>query len=413
MVPFVKRSIYTINILTAIYIIIWILFSANHIRATYSRLIETSYKIEKEYCEFFDKYNGLITFILKNKLPQNINYFNLAGNTIYNLPPIKELQILRAKNIKINKNNTNNVAKDTIVKCYDSNCMLIRINERELLNQILKNIPLVYNGISAIPASKAKLLQISFRSFLEAHKLFLFNTLAYLFILYLTQSLFLFRKNCNLVETNASLVITSDKAQKDLNKQLTKYNILYDSTLSTIELTDEYFTYYIHQLLARNICIEKTQITNILHRIEKLFNYQLIKKDLKIVLDNADGRIVFTDNEIVFLILLSLFYKAIQRSKTSTEITIKVSQVQGVTNIEINDTGYEYEAELSNKVQTYNLPKPILEKLCQKAKTRIVETRKHITNIINLEIIDLEDNEDAEEIHETTDKIIRVRLTQL
>lgn len=392
-----------------------IIFSINSIKTNYKYLTNISYEIEKEYNLSSTRYKKIITFILKNKLPQNITYFNLIGNVVYDLPPINELQAVTTTNdIHANKyiaKIANNIDITSITECYNNNCIKVAINKKEVLEKILKSKLWKYEKATLLPIKKMIILQASMLSFLEANKTLLFITLICFFILYSFQTLFLFRKNSVLMKNYTSLAITSDETKKELNKQLIRCNVLYDNILSVTELADEYFTHYIHKLLDRNIYVKKIPLLNLLQRIEVLFKYQLIKKNLKIIIGYKDIEPIVTDNEIVFITLLNSIYKAIQRSKMSTEIAIKIFQTPRITSIEIEDIGYEYNTKINDKIQIYELPASILEKLYKKAKIKNTEIRKDSTNLINIEISNYEFNE-TEEI-EPVNRTIRIELTPL
>src|SRR3990170_8440048 len=223
----VKRFLYLINILTIVYIIFTVLFSSISIRTNYKNLNKLNYNIEKEYDAILDKYKKIIVLILKNELPENINYFNSVSSAAYGLPPINELRFSESKDTIVSW--VSNIT--SAIECHNSKCIKVFIDRKKILDNILKNKPWGSSEIVAIPIKKVTLLKISANSFLESHKNFIVITLLYFFILYLFQSIFLFVRNYRLTKLNASLLITLDKNKQELIKQSINYNKLYDSVL--------------------------------------------------------------------------------------------------------------------------------------------------------------------------------------
>ncbi len=394
-----------------------ILFSITSIKTNYKNLVEESYYIEKEYNKALSKYKKIAKFILKNKLPENMTYFNSTSSVAYNLSPIKEFKIYEYKNAITNNigNKTLSNSTNDIIECYNSKCIRMLINKKELLNKLSKSEQWRYNEITTIPIKKTILLKLTFGLFLADHKNFLIAMLAYFFVLYLFQSLFLFIKNIRLTKNYAPLLTALDKNKQELIKQAAEYNKLYGGTLIIQELANEYFAHYVHLLITRDTYIEEINLIDILSRIEKFFSHQITKRNLKITLDCEDNtNIITSDNEIVFIILSNLIYEAIYRSKISAELFIKVSWLQNAINVEITDNGYEYKPRLNGKIQMHELPEPILEKLCQKAKMTIEKTRKNDANVTSLKI----GYHKTEEIKETSeydynDNTIKIRLNLL
>ncbi|OGT07753.1 MAG: hypothetical protein A2V89_02075 [Gammaproteobacteria bacterium RBG_16_37_9] len=414
----VKRFFYLINILTIVYIIFTVLFSSISIRTNYKNLSKLNYNIEKEYDVILDKYKKIIVLILKNELPENINYFNSVSSAAYSLPPINELKFSEPKDAIVNGVSNKTSSSSNIIsaiECYNSKCIKVFVDREKILNNILKNKSWRYGEITTIPIKKATLLKISANSFLEAHKNFIITTLSYFFILYLFQSIFLFIRNYRLFKNNASLLIALDKNNQESIKQSIDYNKLYDNVLFTQELSSEYFTHCIHQLITRDIYIEEIDLMDCLRKIEKFFSYRIIKSNLKITFDHKDTiKSITSDREMVFIVLLNLIFKTIYRSKLSSEIIIKISQDQGSANIEITDIGYEYKQKLSDKIRMHELPSPVLEKLCQKAKIEIKDTKKDEVNVmfISINIMDPETEED-QETNITDDNIIKIKFSPL
>ena len=406
MTLYIKKFLYIVNILTVVYMVFAVLFAGNSIITNYKKFTEISYQIEAEYDEVLGKYKKIIVFILKNDLPENMDYFNSIASVTYNLSPVKEFKISKAKEIILsgssNKISDNYNVRD--IECYNSNCIEVLVDRRELLDRITKGKG--YGEITAIPIKKATILKMSVNSFLDGAKNLVFVTLLCLFILYLFQSLFLFIKNFRLSKLYNVLLITSDKNNQELIKQSTEYNKLYESVIFTQEVVDEYFTHYVHQLISRDICIVELDLTDIFQRIEKFFSYQITKQGLKLILDYSSAiKHIKSDNETVFIVLLNLTFKAIYRSKMFSEILIKIFQIQDAINIEIQDVGYEYDAKLSNKIQIYKLPNPILKNLCQKLKIEFKEIRKDQVNIISIKIRD--HKEKIKKVNKTNDNIIK------
>jgi len=391
MAIFVKRFIYVTNILTVVYAIFAILFSANSITASYKKMSEVNCAIEKEYHEILDKYKKTIVFVLRNNLPENISYFNSISSAAYDLSPVKEFKISKSKDTIVSagvNKISNNSDINTVIECHNGSCIKVLVGEKEIIDKISKSKLWGYGEIKTIPIEKATLLKISTSIFLEAHKNLIIVTLVYFFILYLFQSLFLFIRNHRLTKTNSSLLITSDKNKRELAKQSMEYNELCDSVLFIQELAGEYFTHYVHQLITRDVCIEEVNLINIVQRIEKFFNHQITKRSLKIIVNCEDAvKTIKSDSEIIFIVLLNLLFKAIYRAKISSKIFIKIFQEQHAIKIEINDTGYEYNSKLNGKIQICELPSPILENLYQKLEIEVEETRKEEVNTISIKAV--------------------------
>lgn len=413
MKTFARKLLSAVNILTIIVIVSLILFSVDSIRTNYLHLIYISSKIGQEYNNSFNKYKKTITFILKNNLPANMDYFNLTGNTLYDLPPVKEFHLFESKNANTsNMSAPNNGDTDIITVCHTNRCVKIRIDKNTVTNKVQKNEMGKYSELLTIPFEKTSLLKTSIRLFFKAHTDPLLIILTYLFLLYSSQSLLLLRKNRNLTNDNANLTTSLNLVHQESSKQILKCNTLYDNVLFTVDLINDYFTYCINQVLARNVYIEELQLADIFNQIKKFFLYQIIKKDLKIILDCEDAKTIVTDNEFFFLVLLNLIYKAIDRSKLSSDITIKVAQTPETVNIEINDIGYERNIKLTDKIRIYDLPEPILKKLCQKVKIRVINARKDMANFINIEVTNIASNK-TEGIGSNSNEAIKIKLVPL
>ena len=412
MTVFIKKLLYTINTLTAIYLIFIILFSVNSMRLNYKNLGASSAIVEKEYNEALGNYKKVEIFILKNKFPQNITYFNSVSGVTYDLPPIKEFEISKFKNVVVN-NKVNKKYDDnsiSIMECYNDQCLKIFVDRQDILTKISKNKIWEYGKIAAIPIKKVTLFKKSTQLFLDAHKNFLVITLLYFFILHLSQSIYLLIKNVRSTKTQLSLITALDKNKQELIKQSADYNKLLDNVLFLQELVDEYFTHYIHQLIIRNIYIEEVELTEILSQIEIFLGYRLAKRDLRFILDCKNTNTIQTDKEIIFIGLLNLIFKAVHRSKISSDIFIKVSYMYDTVLIEIKDFGYEYEVKPSSKIQICNLPALVLEKLYQKAKIEVLETRENEANIISVKIIGSKTVK-VSPLDGTSDNIIKIRIT--
>lgn len=270
MAIFAKWFLYLINILTVVYAVFAILFSAHSITTNYKKLSEVNYSIEKEYNEILDKYKKTIVFVLKNNLPKNIGYFNSIGSATYNLPSVKELKISKSKGVVVSDNGDkppNDSDINSVAGCYNGGCIKVFIGNKEIIDKISKSKLWGYGKIKVIPIKKITLLKISANTFLEAHKNLIIITLSYFFILYLFQSLFLFIRNYRLTKTNSSLLIASDKKQQESIKQSSEHNKLCNSVLFIQELAGGYFAHYIHQLITRDVCIEEVDLVDVLQRI--------------------------------------------------------------------------------------------------------------------------------------------------
>src|SRR3972149_9892130 len=142
MAVFIKRLFYIINILSVISMVFIVLFSAESIIRNYNNLNKITYAIEKEYSEITDKYKKVISFILKNKLPQNIDYFNSVGRVIYNLPQIKKFISNELKDVIARENFSkaiNNSNITTTVGCHSGKCIQAFIDRKEILDQISRS----------------------------------------------------------------------------------------------------------------------------------------------------------------------------------------------------------------------------------------------------------------------------------
>lgn len=203
---------------------------------------------------------------------------------------------------------------------------------------------------------------------MENNKNTIFVTLTCLFILYLSQALFLFIKNLKLNKKYTLLLTTSDKHQQEITKYTRDCNVLSDGVLSIQELAGEYFTHYIHQLVTRGFCFEDVDLVGIIAQVKKFFSYQITKRNLDVCFEHKNTvRKVKSDREIIFVILLNLIFKAIYRAKISSKIEMKVFQDQhNHISLKIIDTGYEYHSKLGDKIQMYELPKPIFDILCRR-----------------------------------------------
>ena len=171
MARLIKKFFYAINIFTIIFVVFIILFSTYSIRTTYKFLEEANSNIEKKYNESIDDYKEVITFVLKNKLPQGITYFNSIGNATYNLPEVKEFQTILPSDILIHShdNQTANDAGVIIAECVNNECISVVIDPKKILNKISKSDLWKYGEITAIPLNKSILLQMSINSFLDCN----------------------------------------------------------------------------------------------------------------------------------------------------------------------------------------------------------------------------------------------------
>lgn len=362
-----RRFLYTINVLTIFYLVFAVCFSANSITAFYKKLSEINYQVEIKYREVLNKYKETIVFILKNDLPQNLDYFNALSAVAYDLPLISEFKNGEMKDI---------ITSDDgyIVECYNGKCINLLVAKEKIFNKIVEEGLWKYGVIETIPIKKTTLFKISINRFLKYYKNFIISTSLYFIIFFMLQ--FLFIMNYKLAKTHASLLTTLDK-----------YNKLGNSVLFIQKLVNEYFTHYIHQLLTRDVCIETVDLIDILSRIENFLNYQITKRELKIILNCEDGaKNIRADNEIIFIVLLNLIFKAIFRSKIAAVITVNIFQISQAVKIEISDTGYEYSPKLNSKIEICELPSPVLKKLCQKVDIEVEEIRQNETNIVFIEI---------------------------
>ncbi len=394
---FAKKFLYTLNILVFFCIILLVIFSINSIAANYKSLILTSYKIESEYNQVLHKYKKVAEFILKNGLPENINYFNSFGMAAYDLLPIK------AFSIGGSRSNNNN----EIMGCNENKCIKIVLDKKELLSKVAAKIGR-YNLVSTMPVKKLMLAKMAVSTFLSIHKNNFIVIFLSFFVLYLCQSLFLFRKNLKLARVYTSLLNKSNKNKSKLIKQLSEHDALCDGVLFAQEITGEYFAHYVHQLLTRDIYSEDVNLPDIFFKIKKFLCYQITRSNLAFILE-CDGsiKVIESDREIVFIVLLNLMFKAVFRAKAASTIVVKIFPNRDSINIEINDVGYEYNAKLSDKIQIYALSAPVLEKLCKKIGIIIDEIRKDDFNIIYVKVAP---SVTIEEITKNHGGIIRINL---
>lgn len=114
--------------------------------------------------------------------------------------------------------------------------------------------------------------------------------------------------------------------------------------------------------------------------------------------------------EIIFVVLLNWVFRAIYRAKTLSEIAIKISQAPTAIHIEIRDVGYEYNPKINSKLQIYELPNPILEKLLRKVNVEAEENRQGDINTTSIRIASLK-SEDSEEENEVNNNVkIQIKL---
>ena len=390
---FIKKLFYSINIFTIIYMIFMVSFTVYSIRTTYKSVIEANSDIEKKYNESIGNYKKVIIFILKNELPQNVNYFNSQSKLAYDLFPVKNFITIDPKeNIEDNKPKGDIYS---IIECHGGECIKVLVDKKELLHQISKSKSWGYGEIKEIPIRKAELLGTSTKLFLRDYKYFFVVSLVYFFILYLSQSLFLFIRNLKLLRSYNSLATLSAEKELKLTKEIEANDKLYNNVLFTQEITDEYFTHYMPRLIDRDIFIEEIDFTDVFEKIEKFFNYHVTKRFLNIVLNFDDNaKTVKSDREILFIVLLNLMFRAIYRSKISSDIEIKTFCKEDSVMIDIKDIGYEYTPKPNGKIQLYELSDPILEKLCRKIKvTTINEVKDKDINTISIHMMRFEDEE--------------------
>ncbi len=410
-----KKTIYTTNVLLLSWVIFtFILFGGSIIR-NYKKILTLSHSIEKKYDDTMDQYKKIAIFILKNNLPQDINYFNSTSNTTYNLPSVKQLKI-----IVFNKDLTEKQSKDkmlhdeyvvNILGCHNNKCIRVSVDKQKILSEISKNDLWRYGKIKTIPFKKSMLFKTATGESLDEHKIFIFILLMCFCILYLSQSIILFIKYFNLIKINNDLSITSNKNEQDLITKTEKLNKLYDILPFVYALTDEYFAHYAHKLISRNAHISDIDLVYLLQKVEKFLAPQIIKKDLKITLDGINCTITLkSDNEILFAVLLNLMFKSISRAKISSEIMIKLYKTDNAINIEINDCGYKYQQKNDNKIKIYMLPDLFLENLCRKIKIiNIKELRNGEINSIIITIMDTE-IETLEEMENEANNNNRIKI---
>lgn len=365
-----------------------VLFSGYFIVITYKNLATINRGLVSAHDEILEKYKNLAVFILKNKLPQNIDYFNAIANVTYDLSPVDEFKVEKIKaDLVLDKQPLNNKINN-ITGCFITKCIRLKITEKKILENIARGELWQYGEINSIPLKSSLLVKISLNKFLLTYKDFITGILLGLFIWHLWQSLFFFIRNCKLSKNNTALLTISEKNKEELENLKLAYTKISDSTLLGQELISEYFTHYLHQLVTRNVFFEEIDLAAILTKIKNFFAYEIIKRELKIELiyDNVAMNI-WSDKEIVFIILLNLIYRAIYRARIASKVTIKSSRLQNLLDITISDSGYEYKPKLADQINIYELPSPILEKLCQKLSIEISDSQKDEVNLISVKIM--------------------------
>lgn len=401
MTAFVKKSLYTLNILALAYMVFILLFFVNSTIMNYRSLVVISTKSEYEYNKTLNKYKKLALFILENNLPEGVNYFNSLIALAYDLPPVNTFLVNKPEANKVNNN-------DGVIGCLKNKCIQIYVDKNKVLNKLTKQLG-QSEIVLVIPIKKIKLLKGAASIFLATHRFFFIINFLCFFALYLCQSVFLFRKNLKLVRVFTSLLKYSNKNKRKLVKQSSECNKLYDEMIFAKELVGKFFAHYMHQLLTRATYIEKIDMGDVFSQIKRFLGYEIAKSNLTFTLDCEDSmKTIESDSEIIFILLLNLAFKATFRAKEASAVIIKVFQNQSIINIAITDTGYEYNLKPSEKITICALPALILEKLCQKIGMRIAETRKGELNTISMETVPIFTMKRGS--NKVSDNIIRINL---
>lgn len=389
---FLRKLFYAVNIFAMISMVSAIIYSTADISAIYKDLVVTNNNLEKVYNGILSQYKQVILFMLKNNLPKSVDYFNSVVKVAYDLPLAKNFEASAAKQLGVTQINPKVAVDNDLIGvdgCYNKNCIIVSIDNREILAKISDLTLWGHGDIVSIPMARPFLFKTSVSMFLEANKDFIFITVMGFFVLYLLQTLFLLVRNFRLNRVYGDLLILTTKNRQDLIKQSKDLGSLYDSFPVIYEFIDDHFIHSVQQLIIRDIGMVDVNIVDILKKVERFFSYQIVKKDLKIHIDseNTLGQIK-ADKEVLFVILLNVIFKSVARAKISSDIYIRVFLTEGMVNIEIKDVGYEYQPKSDGKIQIYKLPAPVLENLCRKAKIiGIDDVRSLDVNVVSIQII--------------------------
>jgi len=349
------------------------------VSATYKDLIKKNQAIENEYTKAIEQYKKIIIFILANNFDNDLDSFNNMVNTTYNLPDVKNFVVLKRNEAvvheQISNETTNAVRLINIVECYNSNCIKISVDKDNLLIAISKRIFGVYANMAAKSPKKVNLFIISIDACLTNHKNLFFLNLLYFILLYFIQSPFLIIKNIKLEKNADFLTNITNKLQNEVSTLMSEREKFYDSTSYLQGMVSNYFTYYAHQLVTKEVYMEDVDVIKILRSIQNFFNHQLSKKKLKVNLAYklTSIYIIKTDKEMVFIVLLNFIFKAIYRSSISSTLLIRVTKNKEVINIRIKDNGYEYTQKANQEIKIFTLPMPLLNNLYQKLKLTFTE----------------------------------------
>jgi hypothetical protein len=417
-----KKVIYVVNVAFFVCIVFILILFSGSILKNYKKNLALNASVEKEYSSILDLYKKIAIFVLKNNLPQDITYFNYASNAMYDLPVVKQLEVIESdKYVVINRNKieTSDSKMANVFGCYNNKCIRVIVDENKILSKISKNELYNHIEIKKIPLDKIVLFKTAVNELLNKnkHNNFLSIVLMFFCILYLLQSIILFKKYFKLTSVNDELSLALNENRHDLLTKIDELDKVYNVLPFIYNLTDEYFSYHAHKLISGDINITSVNLIYIFQRVENFFTPQIIKKELKIIFnDVSDIMFLESDDEILFIVLLNLMFKAISRAKISSEVTIKFSMRGSVVNIEISDVGYEYHEKNDNKIKIYMLPELLLENLRQKIKmTKVKEFRNGNINFITMSIMNIskEKTEDTDVIDNVNNKKIIIKINPL
>lgn len=356
------------------------LFFSNSIRTAYKKSSSISFEIEKKYNENLKKYEKTANFLLKNSLPQTLEYFNSVNSAAYSLYPVEKIEITTLRE-KTSPKKEKAVKRDDlliVVGCYEGRCIKAFVDRGFILTELSNSILWNYGKIKEIPIKKIDLLKISIKSFWEPNKVFIITILIFFLIFYLVQTIVLLIINFKQFKAYSDLLEKFDERSLDLLNKSRSFDRLYKDSVYIYDVVDNYFSHYAHNLVSEDAYIEAINIPELLQKIAAFLSYKIVKQELEIVFStDSTVDVINTDSEVLFVILLNLIFKSVSRAKISSKIGVRLFQNQEVINIEVLDTGYEYNEKMVDGIKIYMLPKLMLESLCRKIGIVNIEERKN------------------------------------
>jgi|GEM_PF-6691974 len=381
------RIFYATNVLVLGYFILFILFSVDRVQKIGGDVARAYREIDIQYNEILDRYSKVGAFILKGRGMKNIKYFNAIGKIRYNLSAIKDFQIIKCISDEMCKDKralSGNVV--VISSCHNKECITVSIGK----GRVYEMIPVhhYFSDAGSLLVEGSSKLKMCIVLFIQQYRNLVLLTLVGLLHWYLVQSLVLFWKKRALKRTHYLTLSMLNKSQEELAIQKKNCRDLYHSMPFMQETVSQYFVHYVPALVTRELILVEIDLVEVLSKIEGFVNYQVMKKNLEIKFGYMTPINKFkSDEEIIFLILLNLVFKAVYRSKGSSQINVEISQIMDRTKIKIFDTGYVYESLPAIELQMHELPKVILNKLGEKVRVDIKEIHGQEINIIETSLL--------------------------